>query len=78
MDAVTRTPVQLRGRRARAERTLNERPNDPAALAARDDARRDLAAANIAAAIDRALASAPDLTDDQAEALAARLRGGGS
>ncbi|MFB8386802.1 hypothetical protein ACFC3F_06640 [Microbacterium sp. NPDC055910] len=38
-------------------------------------ARRDLAAANIAAAIDRALADAPALSDEQAEALAARLRG---
>jgi len=42
------------------------------------DARRSLAAANIAAAIDRALATAPPLTDEMAEALAARLRGSAS
>lgn len=36
--------------------------------------RRDLAEANIAAAIDRALSTAPPLTDAQCERLAARLR----
>ncbi|MGV2985916.1 hypothetical protein ACNPNP_19670 [Microbacterium sp. AGC85] len=39
------------------------------------DRRRDLAAANIAAAIDRALSTAPALSDEQCARLAARLRG---
>ena len=42
------------------------------------EARRDLAAANLAAAIERHLAAAPKLTDEQAETLAAMLRGGDS
>lgn len=37
--------------------------------------RRELAEANIAAAIDRALTTAPPLTDEQCDRLAARLRG---
>lgn len=39
------------------------------------DRRRDLAEANIAAAIARALSTAPPLTDEQCARLAARLRG---
>lgn len=59
--------------RARSLLATSHRRNDPPAVIA--DRRRDLAAANIAAAIDRALSTAPPLSDEQAEALAARLRG---
>jgi hypothetical protein len=38
-------------------------------------ARRDLAAANIEAAIERYVASAPPLTEEQADRIAALLRG---
>ncbi len=40
-----------------------------------EDRRRELAEANIAAAIERALSKAPPLTDEQCERLADRLRG---
>lgn len=39
-----------------------------------EDRRRDLAEANIAAAIERALSKAPPLTDEQCARLAERLR----
>lgn len=61
------TPTKARSRLARAhqdhlgEKVITER-------------RRDLAEANIAAAIDRALSTAPPLTDSQCDRLAARLR----
>lgn len=62
------TPHQARSRLATASR-LKESPE---AIA---DRRRDLAEANIAAAIARALSTAPPLTDEQCARLAARLRG---
>lgn len=61
------TPTDARNRLAVAHR----RHASPEAIA---DRRRDLAEANIAAAIDRALSTAPPLTDAQCDRLAARLR----
>ena len=46
-------------------------PNDPRTL----DARRHLAEVQIDDAIERALATAPPLSDDQVDRIAARLRG---
>lgn len=60
---------------ARSELGVASKKADPDRVAR---ARQNLAAANIAAAIDRALATAPPLTDEMAEALAARLRGSAS
>lgn len=64
-------PDTMPARAKVAALSRSRKPSDPEVIAAR----QDLAAANIAAAIDRALATAPPLTDEQAEALAARLRG---
>lgn len=53
---------------------LHRRPNpDPAAVA---DAKRELNAAHVERAIQKALDSAPPLTDDQRARLAALLAGG--
>ncbi|CAH0207474.1 hypothetical protein [Microbacterium sp. Bi121] len=51
--------------------TRSRSADDPEFLAAR----ADLAAANIRAAIEKHLALAPPLTDEQAESLAAILKG---
>lgn len=63
----TLTPTQARSRLANDTR----RKAPPEVIA---DRRRDLAEANIAAAITRALSTAPPLTDEQCARLAARLR----
>ena len=62
------TPTQARSRLA-----IDSRRKAPAPVIA--ERRRDLAEANIAAAIERALATAPALSDEQCDRLAARLRG---
>jgi hypothetical protein len=62
------TPMKARSRLARAVR--DKLP--PEAVAER---RADLVEANIAAAIQRALADAPALDDERAERLAALLKG---
>lgn len=64
------TPTKARSRLALASSPRKKTP--PEKLA---ELRQELAAANIAAAIDRALAAAPPLSDDQAERLAQLLRG---
>ncbi|WP_416443444.1 hypothetical protein AB3K78_11765 [Leucobacter sp. HNU] len=46
-------------------------PDDPVFI----EAKRDLAAANIDQFVKRALAAAPPLTSEQADRIAARLRG---
>lgn len=61
------TPTAARSLLANAHRR-----HDPPQVI--DQHRRDLAEANIAAAIDRALSTAPPLTDAQCDRLAARLR----
>jgi hypothetical protein len=62
------TPTQARSRLANDSR----RKAPPDVIA---DRRRELAEANIAAAIARALSTAPPLSDEQCARLAARLRG---
>jgi hypothetical protein len=54
--------------------TIRLNPNDPEKIAS---ARRDLAAAKIADYIERTVASAPPLTDDQRNRIAALLNAGG-
>lgn len=66
-STTTLIPTQARSRLAQAHRR-----HDPPEVI--DRHRRDLAEANIAAAIDRALSTAPPLTDAQCDRLAARLR----
>lgn len=63
------TPTTTQARSRLASATRYKAP--PEVITER---RRDLAEANIAAAIDRALSTAPPLTDAQCERLAARLR----
>lgn len=65
------TPTQARSRVA----NLTRSHADPATIV---EARRDLAEANIAAAVERALADAPPLTDEQAARLARLLLGAGA
>lgn len=64
------TPQAAKGRLAARSRYLPA--NDPQIA----EARRDLAAAKIDAFVERALEKAPPLTDEQAERIAHRLRGG--
>lgn len=64
------TPQAAKGRLAARTRYLHA--DDPRIT----DARRDLAAAKIDSFVERALKKAPPLTDEQAERIARRLRGG--
>lgn len=69
MSNIIATPYSAR---ARVAALHAKRPKDRAAIS---DARRDLAAANVAAAIERNLKAAPPLTEDQVERLSDLLRG---
>ena len=64
------SPTQARSRLA-----TDARRNAPPEVIA--ERRRQLAEANIAAAVERALLSAPPLTEEQCDRLAALLRGSG-
>lgn len=65
-------PDVARARSRVAGLSRDRSSSDPVYL----DARRSLAAATIEDAVERALAKAPPLTDEQAERIAHRLRGG--
>lgn len=69
------TLAPFAGRVGRAHRTLKEHPGDAVAETKLKAARRDLAAAQIERSIERALATAPPLSDEQVERISARLRG---
>jgi len=66
------TPIRERNRVASLSRS---RPADDPDLIA---ARGDLAATKLAAYVERVVAGAPPLTDDQVARVVALLRGGGS
>lgn len=61
--------------KARSRVGVSSRRKNPEEL---DCARRDLACANIAAAVEKHLAAAPPLTDDQRSRLAGLFAGGAS
>lgn len=66
------TALEHRGRVAALSRS--RRPDDPELI----DARRQLAAANIASYVERAVAKAPPLTAEQRDRIAILLRNGGN
>jgi hypothetical protein len=68
--------VSLRTSIARAERTARKHPGDAAAARAVVDRRREYAEASLAAFVRRVVESAPPLTPDAADRIAALLRSG--
>lgn len=71
MSTRSTSPAVARARGRVAGLSRDRAPGDPALI----EAKRDLAAANIDQFVKRALATAPPLTSEQAERIAARLRG---
>ncbi len=62
------------GALSRCVKTGERSPDDPAVV----NAKTDLAAANIAAYVEKVLSGAPPLSNDQRERIAALLRAGGA
>jgi hypothetical protein len=68
--------ARMRAGIGRAERTARKNPQDPYAAEALVDLRRAYAEAKLASAIRTVVESAPALTSDQADRLAALLHAG--
>ena len=73
---LTQDRRRARGRLANAAQRASRFPNDPAAQAARDDADRQYRVVAAEDYIRELVASAPPLTAEQRDKLAALLRGG--